>query len=121
MPQRLEGHFKDYEVGANCIVLLILQCLMEGGVLIQFLWPKCLPPEGQFGRAYKSGCSGCTRRKRSMWCTHGATTPLRAHEAYNKGQKCVGFLHLDKPVPKWHDMVIGESKSYFVPAKPARK
>ena len=37
-----KGHFKDYEVGANCIALLIVLCLWEGGVSIQFLWPKRL-------------------------------------------------------------------------------
>ena len=34
-PQQAKGHFKGYEVGANCIVLLIVLSLWEGGVLIQ--------------------------------------------------------------------------------------
>ena len=28
-----KGHFKDYEASAKCIVLLIVLCLWEGGVL----------------------------------------------------------------------------------------
>ena len=41
-PQRCKGHFEDYEVGANCIVLLIALCLWGGAVIFQFLWRKCL-------------------------------------------------------------------------------
>ena len=39
-PQRAKGQFKDYEVGANYFVLLIVLCWWEGGVLgvVQFLW-----------------------------------------------------------------------------------
>ena len=40
-PQQAKGHFKDYEVGAICIVLWIVLCLWEGGVFQQFYWPKC--------------------------------------------------------------------------------
>ena len=39
---RAKGHFKDYEVGADCVLLLIVLRLWEGGVVIQFLWAKCL-------------------------------------------------------------------------------
>ena len=39
-PQRAKGYFKDYEVGANCIMLLTVLCLWEGGAFVQFLWPK---------------------------------------------------------------------------------
>ena len=41
-PQQAQCHFKDYEVGGNCIVLFIVLCLLGGGAFIQFLWPKCL-------------------------------------------------------------------------------
>ena len=35
-------HFKDYEMGVNCIVLLVVVSLWEGGVFVQFWWPKRL-------------------------------------------------------------------------------
>ena len=41
-PQRAKGRFNNYEVAALCIVLLIVQCLREGGAFIQFLWPTSL-------------------------------------------------------------------------------
>ena len=41
-PQQTKGHFKDYELGTNCMVLLIVLCLWKGRVFIQFLWPECL-------------------------------------------------------------------------------
>ena len=40
--QRVKGNFKDYKVGANGIVLLIVRCLLERGLSRQCLWPKCL-------------------------------------------------------------------------------
>ena len=40
--QQDKGHFKDYEVIAKCIVLLIVLCFWEGGLFTPFLWPKCL-------------------------------------------------------------------------------
>ena len=44
------GHFKDYEVVANCIVLLIVLCLWQG-VLRQFVVAKAFPfPRGHFAR-----------------------------------------------------------------------
>ena len=42
LPQGAKGHFNDYEVGANCMVLLIVVCLWEGGVFMHCLWPMCL-------------------------------------------------------------------------------
>ena len=45
--QRAKGHFKDSEVGANCIVLLSVLCLWEGGGFVHVLWSKCL--RGHFG------------------------------------------------------------------------
>ena len=50
---KVKGHFKDYEVGAHCIVLWIVQCLWERGAFRQFLWPKGL---------------------HSLWAILGATT-----------------------------------------------
>ena len=44
------GHFKDYEVGANCIVLLIVLSLWEGGAFTRgggrpvFLCDTTQPP-----------------------------------------------------------------------------
>ena len=35
--QRAKGHFKDCEVGANCIVLLTVLCLWERGTFLPFL------------------------------------------------------------------------------------
>ena len=40
-PQWAKGHFKEYEMCASFLLLTVL-CLCEGGVFIQFLWPKCL-------------------------------------------------------------------------------
>ena len=40
--QRAKDQRKDYEVGANCTVLLILLRLCDGGVCMQFSWPQCL-------------------------------------------------------------------------------
>ena len=38
-PHWAKGHFKDNEVGANRVLLIVL-CLWEGGVFLQFSWPK---------------------------------------------------------------------------------
>ena len=46
-PERDKGHFKDDEVGASCIVLLIVLCWWDRGVFMQFLWLHSL--WGHFG------------------------------------------------------------------------
>ena len=50
-PQQVKGYFKDSEVGANCIVLLIVTCLWEGGgVYTTFVAKAFAPLRGHFGR-----------------------------------------------------------------------
>ena len=52
--KRAKGHFKDYEVGVSCIVLLVVQWLREGRVFMQFLRPKCLLCLGAIFRGGKN-------------------------------------------------------------------
>ena len=55
---------------------LIVQCLWEGGVIMQFLWPRGLLYLGAIvGGGKESGQSGCTRHKRSTRRAAGANTP----------------------------------------------
>ena len=71
-PQRVKGHFKDHEVCANCIALLIMLCLWKGRVFMRFSWPKCVLSLGAIlGWGKKQDVPGVLAAK----VVHGASTP----------------------------------------------
>ena len=72
-PQRAKGHFKDNEVSANGIVLLIVLCLWDGAVFIQFLWPKRLLSLGAILGVVNN------QDIRTSECTHHKSIPHRVH------------------------------------------
>ena len=105
-PHRSEGHFKDYEVGSNCIVLLI-ECLWEGGVFLPILCPKFAFLRGHFGKRYKPGWSRCTHSKSSV-----------RHERLNnppfpKGPLDIVVLPINPLPPRPQTRIVG--KKFLIP------
>ena len=65
-PHWAMGHFRDYQVGANCIVLLIVLCLWEGGGFFMVFVAKALAlVRGLFGRCQDVPCVLATKVTRA--------------------------------------------------------
>ena len=73
-PQRAKGHVKDYELGANSVVLLSATFV---GRLCNICGQRVCSPQEPFGEG--GGEAVFTRRKSSMRSACGASTPPWEH------------------------------------------
>ena len=75
-PQWAKGHLKDDEVGAHCIVFLIVRCLWEGEVFIQFSGQSICSLWGPFWKGVKVRTFQLySPQKSCAVCMRGASAP----------------------------------------------
>ena len=75
-----KGHFKDNEVGANCIVLLSCAMFLGRRGLLNFCGQSISSPEGPVWELVKkSGRFGCTHRKSSVWRQYSSLSATLLH------------------------------------------